>query len=149
LTDDYLREVSNPKFATSVLGVSWETNSSLLGYTYNIFRAFSGPPVWEWNSVSMLIFGLEGITYFLICVAVIWSFTKFKNYRKQIIVLLSCSVPLLLLSSLVLANYGINSRIRAHYLIPLLPIVALFFKDFFNLLINKKNLRIVQSKFKN
>jgi hypothetical protein len=149
LSDDYLREVSNPKFATSVLGVSWETNSSLLGYSYNIFRAFSGPPVWEWNSVSMLIFGLEGVTYFLICIAVIWSFTKFKNYRKQIIVLLSCSVPLLLLSSLVLANYGINSRVRAHYLIPLLPIVALFFKDFFNLLINKKNLRRLQSKFKN
>jgi hypothetical protein len=125
----YLREVSSPKFATSVLGASWENNSSPLGYLFNIFRAISGPPVWEWNSVSMLIFGIEGIAYFLICITVISSFIKFKNYRRQIIVLLFCGVPLLLLSSLVLGNYGINSRVRAHYLIPLLPIVALLVRE--------------------
>jgi hypothetical protein len=133
MINSYLREVSNPKFSTSVLGTSWETNSSPLGYVYNIYRAFSGPPVWEWNSVSMFIFGMEGIIYFLICIIIIWSFFKFRNYRKQIIVLLSCSVPLILLSSLVLANYGINSRVRAHYLIPIIPIIGLFLN---NLLIN-------------
>ena len=149
MINGYLKEVSNPKFSTSVIGSSWETNSSFLGYLYNTFRAFSGPPVWEWNSISMLIFGIEGITYFLICITVIWSFIKFKNYRKQIIVLLACSIPLLLLSSLVLANYGINSRVRTHYLIPLLPIFALFLKDFINQKINKRNLRKSQLKVKN
>ena len=137
----YLREVSNPKFATSVLDASWETNSSPLGYLFNIFRAILGPPVWEWNSVSMLIFGIEGITYFLICITVIWSFIKFKHYRKQIIVLLFCSAPLLLVSSFVLANYGINSRVRAHYLIPLIPVIALFLEYFVNQMLKKRNLR--------
>jgi hypothetical protein len=145
----YLREVSNPKFSTSVIGASRETNLSFLGYSYNIFRAFSGPPAWEWNSISMLIFGIEGITYFLIFITVIWSFIKFKNYRKQIIVLLSCSIPLLLLSSLVLANYGLNSRVRAHYLIPLLPIFALFLRDLINHKIKKRNLRKLHLKLKN
>jgi hypothetical protein len=119
-----------------------------LGYSYNIFRAFSGPPAWEWNSISMVIFGIEGITYFLICITVIWSFIKSKNYTKQIIILLSCSIPLLLLSSLVLANYGINSRVRVHYLIPLLPIVALFLQDIIDFMARKRNLRMLKIKLK-
>jgi hypothetical protein len=148
MINGYLIEVSKPEFSTSVIGASWETNSSFLGYSYNIFRAFSGPPAWEWNSISMVIFGIEGITYFLICITVIWSFIKSKNYTKQIIILLSCSIPLLLLSSLVLANYGINSRIRAHYLIPFLPIGALFLQDVINFMARKRNLRMLKIKLK-
>ena len=142
--DGYFREVSNPEFSTSVLNASSEVNLSPIGFVYNIYRAFFGPPLWEWNSTSMLIFGLEGIFYFLIFMAIIWSFIKSKNYTKQIIILLSCSVPLLLLSSLFLANYGINSRVRAHYLIPLLPIVALFLQDVINFMARKRNLKILK-----
>ena len=130
IIDSYLRAVSDPKFSTRVLDASWETNSSPLGYMYNVYRAFSGPPIWEWNSKSMVIFGIEGIIYFFIYVSIIWTLIKFKNYRMPILVLISCSAPLLLVSSLVLANYGINSRVRAHYLIPLIPIIALYLDHF-------------------
>ena len=126
IIDNYLRAVSDPKFSTRVLDASWETNSNPLGYIYNIYRAFSGPPIWEWNSNSMVIFGIEGIMYFSIYVSIIWALIKFRNYRMSILVLISCSAPLLLVSSLVLGNYGINSRVRAHYLIPLIPIIALY-----------------------
>jgi hypothetical protein len=136
--DGYLKEVSNPKFSTSIVNASSDVNLSPIGFVYNTYRAFFGPPVWEWNSAAMLIFGIEGTFYLVIFVAIIWSFIKLKNYRKQIIVLLSCSIPLLLLSSLALANYGINSRVRAHYLIPLLPIVALFSRDLINSMVRKK-----------
>jgi hypothetical protein len=139
--DGYLKEVSNPKFSTSIVNASSDVNLSPIGFVYNTYRAFLGPPVWEWNSAAMLIFGIEGTFYLVIFVAIIWSFIKLKNYRKQIIVLLSCSIPLLLLSSLALANYGINSRVRAHYLIPLLPIVALFSRDLINSMIRKKYLK--------
>jgi hypothetical protein len=137
----YLKEVSNPKFSTSILGTSWETNSSPTGYLYNIYRALTGPPIWEWNSISMLVFGIEGISYFLIMLIVLWSVKKFNFYRRPIVVLISSSVPLLLISSLVLANYGINSRVRAHYLIPLLPIIALFLNDFVTQMMKKRNLK--------
>lgn len=139
--DGYLKEVSNPKFSTSIVNASSDVNLSPIGFVYNTYRAFFGPPVWEWNSAAMLIFGIEGTFYLVIFVAIIWSFIKSKNYRKQIIVLLSCSIPLLLLSSLALANYGINSRVRAHYLIPLLPIVALFSRDLINSMVRKKYLK--------
>jgi hypothetical protein len=141
----YFEEISNPNFSTSILNSSPEVNFSPVGFAYNIYRAFFGPPLWEWNSASMLIFGLEGIIYLLIFIAIIWSFIKSKNYTKQIIILLSCSVPLLLLSSLFLANYGINSRVRAHYLIPLLPIVALFLQDVINFMARKRNPRILKT----
>ena len=139
--DGYLKEVSNPKFSTSIVNASSDVNLSPVGFVYNTYRAFFGPPVWEWNSAAMLIFGIEGTFYLVIFVAIIWSFIKSKIYRKQIIVLLSCSIPLLLLSSLALANYGINSRVRAHYLIPLLPIVALFSRDLINSMVRKKYLK--------
>ena len=121
----YLQEISSPRFSTSVLGSSWESNSSPFGYTYNVFRSISGPPFWEWSSISMVVFGIEGIFYFATFILVAFSMKDFNVQRREILILISCSVPLLLASSLLLGNYGINSRIRAHYMIPLIPIMAL------------------------
>jgi hypothetical protein len=127
----YLQEISSPRFSTSVLGASWQTNSSPFEYTYNLFRSISGPPFWEWSSISMVVFGIEGIFYFVTFILVAISIKKFNLQRREILILISCSAPLLLASTLLLGNYGINSRIRAHYLIPLIPILALFIKDIF------------------
>jgi hypothetical protein len=38
-------------------------------------------------------------------------------------------MPLWISSSLMLSNYGLNSRIRAHYLLFLIPIIAAYFGD--------------------
>lgn len=146
--DSYLRAVSDSKFSTRVLGASWETNSTPLGYIYNIFRAFSGPPIWEWNSKSMVIFGIEGIMYFFIYVSIIWALIKFQNYRMPILVLISCSAPLLLVSSLVLGNYGINSRVRAHYLIPLIPIITLYLDHVVKMIKYRFKKNILKSTYK-
>jgi hypothetical protein len=125
---DYIFEVSESE-ATAAPFVSWSFNSSLLGLPYNIFRVLFGPLVWEWNSVSMFAFGLEGLFYFIMVVIVVYSVISFKAYRTQFLILLGFSLPLIFLSALVLGNYGLNSRIRAHYLIPLLPIVAVFISN--------------------
>jgi hypothetical protein len=77
----------------------------------------------------MVVFGIEGIFYFVTFTFVAISIKKFNPQRREILILISCSVPLLLASTLLLGNYGINSRIRAHYLIPLIPIVALFLQN--------------------
>jgi hypothetical protein len=124
----YILEVSSTE-TTAAPFVSWSFNSSLLGLPYNMFRVLFGPLAWEWNSVSMFAFGLEGLFYFTIVVIVVYSLISFKAYRSQFLILLGFSLPLIFLSALVLGNYGLNSRIRAHYLIPLLPIVAVFISN--------------------
>jgi hypothetical protein len=125
----YIQEISSSEYSTSVPNVSWEFNSSITGYIYNIYRALTGPLIWEWNSISMLIFGVEGIYYLLITIITITIFINKKTQRNQILILVLCSLPLLLATSFILGNYGINSRVRAHYLIPLLPIISLFLID--------------------
>ena len=125
----YVEEISSSKYSTSVPNVSWDFNSSLTGYTYNIYRALTGPLIWEWKSKSMFIFGVEGILYLLVTIITITMLINKKNQRNQILILIFSSLPLLLATSFILGNYGINSRVRAHYLIPLLPIMSLFLID--------------------
>lgn len=137
----YIQEISNSKYSTSVPNVSFDFNSSITGYIYNIFRALSGPLIWEWNSISMLIFGVEGIYYLLVTIITITIFINKKTQRNQILILVLCSLPLLLTTSFILGNYGINSRVRAHYLIPILPILSLFLIDMKNKVIGLKQNR--------
>ena len=137
----YIQEISNSEYSTSVPNVSWDFNSSITGYIYNIFRSLSGPLIWEWNSISMLIFGVEGIYYLLVTIITITIFINKKTQRNQILILVLCSLPLLLTTSFILGNYGINSRVRAHYLIPILPILSLFLIDMKNKVIGLKQNR--------
>ena len=137
----YIQEISNSEYSTSVPNVSWDFNSSITGYIYNIFRALIGPLIWEWNSISMLIFGVEGIYYLLVTIITITMLINKKNQRNQILILVLCSLPLLLTTSFILGNYGINSRVRAHYLIPILPILSLFLIDIKNKVIGLKQNR--------
>jgi hypothetical protein len=137
----YIQEISSSEYSTSVPNVSWEFNSSITGYIYNIYRALTGPLIWEWNSISMLIFGVEGIYYLLITIITITIFINKKTQRNQILILVLCSLPLLLTTSFILGNYGINSRVRAHYLIPILPILSLFLIDMKNKVIGLKQNR--------
>jgi hypothetical protein len=137
----YIQEISNSEYSTSVPNVSWDFNSSITGYIYNIFRALTGPLIWEWNSISMLIFGVEGIYYLLVTIITITIFINKKTQRNQILILVLCSLPLLLTTSFILGNYGINSRVRAHYLIPILPILSLFLIDMKNKVIGLKQNR--------
>ena len=137
----YIQEISNSEYSTSVPNVSWEFNTSITGYIYNIYRALTGPLIWEWNSISMLIFGVEGIYYLLVTIITITMFIYKKTQRNQILILVLCSLPLLLTTSFILGNYGINSRVRAHYLIPILPILSLFLIDMKNKVIGLKQNR--------
>ena len=137
----YIQEISNSEYSTSVPNVSWEFNTSITGYIYNIYRALTGPLIWEWNSISMLIFGVEGIYYLLVTIITITMFIYKKTQRNQILILVLCSLPLLLTTSFILGNYGINSRVRAHYLIPILPILSLFLIDIKNKVIGLKQNR--------
>jgi hypothetical protein len=139
--EGYIAEISNSEFSTSVMNASWDFNSSPTGYLYNIYRALTGPPVWEWSSKSMFVFGVEGVYYLFVAIITVTMLINKKTQRAQIIILLFCSLPLLLTTSFILGNYGINSRVRAHYLIPLLPILSLFIIDLKDKVFGFKNKR--------
>jgi hypothetical protein len=125
--EGYLREISNPKFETSISGISWNFNSSPMGYIYNIFRASSGPPLWEWTNNSMIIFGIEGLLYLVVWIITLkFLFSRDNKYKKQFLVLITFCIPMILASALIIGNYGINSRVRAHYFIPLIPLISLY-----------------------
>jgi hypothetical protein len=139
--DGYLQEIANSKFETSINGVSWSFNSSPMGYMYNIFRASSGPPFWEWSTNSMVIFGLEGLVYLAIWIMTLkLLFTRDNEYRRQFLVLIACCIPMILASALIIGNYGINSRVRAHYFIPIIPIISIYIFGM-NSKLKTKNLR--------
>lgn len=107
-------ELSSPQQATALLGATWEQNSSAAGLALNFGKSLFGPPPWEVTNASMAVFAIEGLMYlFLTYLLVLGAFFSDKG-RKIIGALILSTFPLVLASSLLLANYGLNSRLRAH-----------------------------------
>ena len=52
-----------------------------------------------------------------------------KKFRKVFLILFITLLPLWMSSTLMLSNYGLNSRVRAHYLLFLIPIIAAYFGE--------------------
>lgn len=104
--------------------VSAEINLSLLGFLSNSIRFLWGPFPWEWQNLSWVIVGLDGMFFLLTTAACIWVLIKIRCARKQTIVLLLAISPLLIGSVVFAANYGIVMRVRAHFLPFLIPIMA-------------------------
>ena len=107
-------ELSSPEQATALLGASWEQNSSAAGLALNFGKSLFGPPPWEVTNASLAFFSVEGLMYLVLTyLLVIGAFFSDKE-RKIIGALILSTLPLVLASSLLLANYGLNSRLRAH-----------------------------------
>ena len=88
-----------------------------------------GPPIWEWRNLPMIIFGLEGLLILVILVNIIFSYHINIKFRKVFFILLSAVLPLWIISTVMLSNYGINSRVRAHYLLFIIPIVSAYYGE--------------------
>ena len=127
--DSLLKFNSDSSQATANLGASWSDNTNPITFSYNLFRSFWGPPIWEWRNLSMIIFGLEGLFVLIFTFHAIIAFYFNIKVRKVFLILFIASMPLLLSSALMLSNYGLNSRVRAHYLLFLIPMVAVYFGE--------------------
>ena len=127
--DNLLKSNSDFSQATANIGASWSVNTNPITFIYNLFRTLWGPPIWEWRNLSMVIFGLEGLFVLMISFHAFISYYFNKKFRKVFLILFIALMPLWISSSLMLSNYGLNSRIRAHYLLFLIPIIAAYFGD--------------------
>ena len=116
---------SLPSENLRVEGVSWEYNSSIQGFLHNLVRFAWGPFPWEWKNAAWVIAGLDGILFAGLFLLVGVLFLTDRRYWRQMLVLVLAVTPLLLGSTLLLANYGIAMRVRAHFLPFLIPLVAL------------------------
>lgn len=111
-------------------GVSASFNLSPTGFTVNLLRTIAGPFPWEWKNLAWVVTGLDGIFFLLVMVLSIWVLRVCPDQRRQVVVLLVATVPLLVGTALLLGNYGIAMRIRAHFLPFLIPIIALGVRHF-------------------
>jgi hypothetical protein len=127
--DNLLKFNSDSSQATANLGASWSVNTDPIMFIYNLFRTLWGPPIWEWRNLSMVIFGLEGLFVLIISFHAILSYYFNKKFKNVFLILFITLLPLWMSSTLMLSNYGLNSRVRAHYLLFLIPIIAAYFGE--------------------
>lgn len=107
-------ELSDTSQATALVDASWDANSTFPGFTYNLVRSLFGPMPWEVTNPSLLIFWIEGVGYLIFFSVIAVNIFRHPRFRGRILVLLATVAPLVAASALILANYGLNSRIRAH-----------------------------------
>jgi hypothetical protein len=136
-TLSYLRNLNSIHFTKLILGnskspnrtvppyTSEEFNYSPLGFLYNIFRSIIGPLPWEWKNLSWVALGLDGLFFLALTSLVLYNFFKYAKNRDLYFLLLIPLLPLWIISSLTLANYGLNIRIRLHYLPFLIPLAVM------------------------
>jgi hypothetical protein len=116
-------ELSDSSQATAVVNASWDVNSSFFGLTYNLLRSLVGPMPWEATNPSLLFFWMEGMGYAVFLAITLLAFFRLPQLRGRMVVLWVTVAPLVLASALILANYGLNSRIRAHVFLLLILVV--------------------------
>jgi hypothetical protein len=127
--DKLIKFNSESSQSTANLGASWSVNTNPIKFIYNLNRSLWGPPIWEWRNLPMIIFGIEGLLILILLVNIIISYHINKKFRKVFFILLSAILPLWIVSSVILSNYGINSRVRAHYLLFIIPIVSAYYGE--------------------
>ena len=107
-------ELSSPTQATAIPGATWDQNSSPGGFLYNVVRSLIGPLPWEVTNSSLLFFAVEGLIYMVFFSILVTSIVASSSVRAVGAWLWISALPLVVASALLLANYGLNSRIRAH-----------------------------------
>lgn len=113
-------ELSGPGQSTAIPGASWEHNSSINGIATNLGKSLFGPMPWEATNLPMAFFAIEGLMYFVLAYLLLLAAVMGGNQRKTIVALTLSALPLILAATLLLANYGLNSRLRAHTFLLLL-----------------------------
>jgi len=136
--DAIMQELSGPQ---STLGVTYTntppvSESSTSGsqavsaatpISQNIHRGINsliGPFPWNWKSTSWIIAGLDGIMMMLVWAAIFFGAVRYPATRRMAFILVAACLPLIAGEAYFHANFGITMRVRAHYLILLLPVLA-------------------------
>jgi len=95
--------------------------------TENVERGINsliGPFPWQWESISWIAAGLDGLMMLVLWCLIVFGAIKFPSTRRISLILIAATLPLIAGEAYFHANYGITMRVRAHYLILLLPLIA-------------------------
>lgn len=134
-----VNELSGPE---STLGVTYgdfqpaseynisdsHTESATIPIFQNLYRGINsliGPFPWNWKSPFWIIAGLDGVMMLLVWIVIFLGAVRFKATRRMTLILASACLPLIAGEAYFHANFGITMRVRAHYLLLLLPAVAI------------------------
>lgn len=91
----------------------------------NMAPSLFGPYPWQWKSPVWIVAGLDGLITFFIFSLVLGTLLFSKSPRIPTLLLSLSASPLILANALVLANFGIAMRVRAHILLFLIPPLAI------------------------
>lgn len=101
------------------------TMPSFLEIPSRLVLSMVGPPPWQWKSTSLLLAGLDGLMMLMVWFLIIFQFVRDRSIRALTLITTLASLPLIAGEAYAHANYGISIRIRAHYLVLLLPVIAI------------------------
>lgn len=119
-------ELANPTFNLYVERSSSDFNFSLYGFVFNLPRSMFGPYITEFNNPALVFFAIEGLFYGFIF-SLVSLFLFYSNIRQLGYLFLLSIVPFILVNNFYLTNYGLNSRIKAHILLMIFPLIYFVF----------------------
>lgn len=124
LTPSETSGVGGPEGALEKRTVLHELISAALTVGPNLFSSTFGPFPWEWRSWLWAIPAVDGFLVALLLASACFGAYSRRAARLPALVLFAGVVPLLLGNAVLLANFGLVMRVRAHLVPFLLPIAA-------------------------
>lgn len=91
----------------------------------NLAPSLFGPYPWQWKNSAWIIAGIDGLVTLFIFLLVLGTLVVSRFPRVPTLLLALSASPLILANALVLANFGIAMRVRAHILLFLIPPLAI------------------------
>jgi len=104
-----------------------------------LLNSMVGPFPWQWTSLSWTIAGLDGLLMLCVWILVVVGFVRYPQLRKMTLIFVAASLPLIAGEAYMHGNYGITMRVRAHYLIILLPVISVILSLLANNFLNKRD----------
>ena len=136
--DSYRTAVQNELSESSSLGIAYRHDDRhdyvgvpvvvsmlpRLELPLRLVLSMFGPPPWQWYSIPLLLAGLDGMLMLAVWCLILIQFVRVKSIRKLILITSVASLPLIAGEAYAHANYGISMRVRSHYLVVVLPAIA-------------------------
>lgn len=99
-------------------------HNALSSVPLRIASVFLGPLPQEWSSWTRVLLSLEGVAIVVILSASLLIAWRRSSFRALTFTLWLAAAPLFLGSAVSIANYGILSRVRAHIIVIVVPVIA-------------------------
>lgn len=94
--------------------------------------AMFGPFPNQWRDRSWTVIGLDGLAWLLLTLGAIYLVVRHRDTRRMTAICSATAIIVFLGLALMLSNYGLAMRIRAHAWIVMIPVAAVMLFKFVN-----------------